>query len=242
MSIFNDYMKEGKGIAKEPDNRLRIVVFFDIFFRKFWKLITINIMYILFCIPIITIGPATAGVTKLLRNYSREEHAFVWSDFWDTFKHNFWKSVSVFFIDTVFVILLYFDFYMYLSLNTSPVLRVIALAVLMLSATILLFMNYYVFTMLITFKLTFKQVIKNAFLFAWIGFWRNLLITVIIAIVTVFALVYLMPVGAVFFLLLYFSFCGLVINFITYPLIKKHMIDGYDTDTGEKLEEKQKEG
>ena len=110
----------------------------------------------------------------------------------------------------------------------------------MLSATILLFMNYYIFTLLITFKLSFKQLIKNAFIFAWIGFWRNLLITLIIAAFTLLVAIYFLPVGMVVTVLIYFSFCGLVINFITYPLIKKHMIDGYDPNTGEKIDEQQK--
>lgn len=243
MGIFNDYMREGKGIDKNPDNRLRIVVFFDIFFRKFWKLVTINLMYIISCIPIVTIGPATAAVTKLYRNYAREEHAFIWSDFIDTFKKNFLKALAIFFIDLVLVLLLYFDASMYLSIEGfggDALMRVISLAVIMLSATILLFMNYYIFTLLITFKLSFKQLIKNAFIFAWIGFWRNLLITLIIAAFTLLVAIYFLPVGMVVTVLIYFSFCGLVINFITYPLIKKHMIDGYDPNTGEKIDEQQK--
>ena len=84
MGLFNSYTKEGKGIDKKPDNRLRIVVFFDIYIRKFWNLILLNILYLLFCIPIVTIGPATAAMTKILRNYAREEHAFIWSDSYRT--------------------------------------------------------------------------------------------------------------------------------------------------------------
>ena len=236
MSFFNNYEKEGKGISKDADSRLRIIVFFDILFRKFWNLILINLIYILFCLPIVTIGPATAGVTKLLRNYAREEHAFLWSDFIETFKQNFKKSVAVFFIDLVACILLLFDLYMYTALNAPSILRITALAALMLTGTILLFMNYYIFTMMVTFDLNFKQLIKNAFLFAWIGFWRNILITILIAAIVYFIVIAYFPTIGIFFVVfLLFSLCGLIINFITYPLIKKYMIDGYDPKTGEKL-------
>ena len=134
-------------------------------------------------------------------------------------------------------VVIIFDLYMYLALEAAVIVRVVSLAVIMLSATILVFMNYYAFTMLITFDLTFKQVLKNAFIFAWIGFWRNILITIFVAALTFFVVMYFTTLGPIFALFLYFSTCGLIINFITYPLIKKHMIDGYDPETGNKIEE-----
>ena len=81
MGLFNDYMREGKGVDKGPDFRPRFIIFFDIYLRKFWNLILLNLLYVVCCIPIVTIGPATAAMTKILRNYAREEHAFLWSDF-----------------------------------------------------------------------------------------------------------------------------------------------------------------
>ena len=236
MGLFNNYQREGKGVDKDSGDRLPIVVFFDIFFRKAWSLLKVNLLFLLACIPIVTIGPATAGMTKILRNYAREEHAFIWSDFWETFKQNFVKAFLVWLIDIVAGTLILFDLYMYTSLQGSAVFRVISLALILITGTIVLFMNYYVFTLMITFRLTFKQLIKNSFLFAWIGFWRNLLITIIIAVLTVLTVLYFNTFGFVFVILLYFSLCGLIICFNTYPLIKKLMIDGYDPETGEKIE------
>lgn len=242
MGIFNDYMREGKGVDKGVDLRPRIVIFFDIYFRKFWSLILLNLLYILFCLPIVTIGPATAALTKVLRNYAREEHSFIWADFWSTFKQNFWTGFFVGLIDIVAVVVLWIDFASYWNMRASSALVTISLAVIMLSATILLFMNYYIYVMMVTFKLTFKQLIKNAFIFAWIGFFRNILITVFIGIISIIC--YVLVIGqspatafiVMFVVFLYFSTCGLICNFTTYPLIKKHMIDGYDPKTGEKLQ------
>lgn len=67
MGIFNDYMREGRGVDKGPDERPRFIVFFDILFRKFWSLIKVNLLFVLACIPVVTIGPAIAGMTKILR-------------------------------------------------------------------------------------------------------------------------------------------------------------------------------
>ena len=242
MGLFNSYTKEGKGIDKKPDNRLRIVVFFDIYIRKFWNLILLNILYLLFCIPIVTIGPATAAMTKILRNYAREEHAFIWSDFWDTFKQNFWQAFGVGIINIFAYALLYFNYVMYMNMpDVDTLFRSVALAVILLSVTALTFMNYYIFVMMVTFKLTFKQLWKNAFIFAWAGFFRNLLITIINFIIVAICVIMILgqsPASLFFILFIVFlmaSTCGLITNFITYPLIKKHMIDGFDPKTGERI-------
>lgn len=144
-------------------------------------------------------------------------------------------------IDIVAAAIIAFDLYMYTSLTGSAMVRTVALALMFITATIFIFMNYYIFPMLITFRLTFKQLIKNAFIFAWVGFFRNLFVTVLIAALTLIAVLYFPTFGYVYVLLIYFSLCGFIINFATYPLIKKYMIDGYDSDTGERLEESDKE-
>jgi uncharacterized membrane protein YesL len=40
------------------------------------------------CLPIIFIGPATAGFAHLMRNFATSRPVFVVSDFKDTFKEN----------------------------------------------------------------------------------------------------------------------------------------------------------
>lgn len=243
MSLLNNYTKEGKGIDKKPDNRPRFIVFFDIYLRKFWSLAILNFLYILFCIPIVTIGPATAAMTKILRNYAREEHAFILSDFWDTFKQNFKQGLAMGLIDIFAVVLIVFDFIMYMNMSgSSKMFTSVALAVLLLSVTVLLFMNYYVFLMMVTFKLTFKQLLKNAFIFAWAGFFRNILITILNFAIISLCLIMIIgssPTAFLFILFILFSLfstCGLITNFIVYPLVKKYMIDGFDPETGERLQ------
>ncbi|WP_417077036.1 YesL family protein, partial [Hominenteromicrobium sp.] len=49
-------------------------------------------LYILYAVtlPLILLSPFTCGLAYVTRNFAREEHAFVWSDFWDAVKNN-WK-------------------------------------------------------------------------------------------------------------------------------------------------------
>lgn len=245
MGLFNQYMKEGKGVKKD-ERTPRPILFFQIYFRKFWNLIILNMIYVLFCIPVVTIGPATAGMTKILRNYAREEHAFVWGDFIETFKKNFKQSFLYSVVDFLVTGFLVLDL---LSVWNVPnrIIMILSTAAILLSFTIWCFMRYYIYTMMITFRLTFRQLLKNAFIFCWAGFIRNLFLTIFLVISGILTayIVYItqnVVLLILIFFTLWFSFTGLLTNFMVYPLIKKHMIDGFDPETGKRIEEEQYEG
>ena len=75
------YQKEGPGVSKNEPEKKRFFVFFDVYTRKFGKIILVGLLYMLCCIPVVTIGPASCGLALVLRNFAREEHAFILHDF-----------------------------------------------------------------------------------------------------------------------------------------------------------------
>ncbi len=233
MGLFSQYTKEGHGITEAQANAPAFVQFFRIYGTRFWTLILLNLIYILFCIPIVTIGPATAGMVKVLRNWSRREHAFVWGDFWETFKLNFKTAVIVGLLSTVIWAILVFDFFFFWA--NAPVIYTCIVGI---TALVWLFMNYYLYTMLVTFRLNLRQLFKNAFIFAWAGIIRNIGITLILAAICyLFTLLIQNPLIWVIYFCCFFATCWYVITFITYPLIKRFMIDNVDPKTGERIEQ-----
>lgn len=235
MGFFSQYTKEGHGITKEQANAPAFIQFFRILATRFWSLIVLDLLYILFCIPIVTIGPATAAMVKILRNWSRREHAFLWADFWETFKSNFKQSFIVGIINLVVWALLVYDLWFF-WVNGAHMFYVILIII---SAVVWLFMNYYLFTMLITFKLTLPQLYKNAFIFAWAGIIRNIAITAIIAAIAWLFIIFRSS-PLMMWIIFPCCFIGLVwyvIIFITYPLVKRTMIDGFDPKTGKRIEQ-----
>ncbi len=240
MGLFNDYMREGKGVQKDQYTP-RFILFFQIFGRKFWNLILINLLFVVSCIPIVTIGPATAGVTKLLRNYAREEHAFIWGDFIETAKKNFKQAFLYATLDFIVTVFLIFDF-LAIGNVSSRVMSILCMTAIFLAFTVWSFMRFYVYNMMVTFRLTFKQLMKNAFIFCWVGFFRNLFTAIILLAVFILVSLLNIPYQLLVYGLIFFSFSGFLINFMVQPLIKKHMIDGFDPETGERLEEEKYEG
>lgn len=266
-----DYTKPGPGIPKDAPPKARIIVFFEIFFRKFWNLVKINIMFnifnlpaiiaalfvsqfffrdylipvsaedpesmlwelvtrfilvsILLCIPVITVGPAQAGFTYLMRNYAREEHAFIWWDFKENAIKNLKESLIICVIDLVAIVMSGLSINFYLSFKGNNLLMSAASGIMLLSLVLFIMMHLYIYPMLVTFKLTVKQIYKNALLFSLIKFIPNLGIILLCA-VLLFAPMFFYPViGLILYAFIMVSTLGLLTNFYVYPIIKKHMIE-----------------
>ena len=83
--LFN-HDRPGPGISKDAPEKRKFVVFFETFFRNFWKFMPINLMYFAVSIPVITNGLATVGITHVTRNTALEKHSFGLSDFFETIK------------------------------------------------------------------------------------------------------------------------------------------------------------
>ena len=63
MAFFGlfDYSKPGPGISKDAPKKRGFIEFWEIFFRKFWKLCTANLLYVLVNLPVVTGGLGDAG-------------------------------------------------------------------------------------------------------------------------------------------------------------------------------------
>ena len=63
---FGNYAKPGKGVKKGEDEKKRIFQFTELYARKFTKLIQLNLLFVVYCIPSIVIGlalPYLIGIT-----------------------------------------------------------------------------------------------------------------------------------------------------------------------------------
>ena len=185
-------------------------------------------------LPLVLLAPFTAGLTFVTRNYAREEHAFVWSDFWENVKGN-WKYflLNGAVVYLVYVILSFSIMYYYNSTSRGW-LYYIPFWVCLVLAVFFLFAQYYLPVMFVTFDLKFSQAYRNAFILALAGLGRNLLITIILGGLgyAVFAFVPLNGLTILILLLLLvfllFSLISFFINFTVYPVVDRYLIKPYE--------------
>ena len=293
-----NYMKEGKGIEKDAPKKRSIFLFFELFFRKFSKLIMLNLLYLVTIIPTVIVvfilsgfissaiieyfspamneifnfsggniianedytrfivyfdviirclvtilftvlwgmGPATCGFSYVLRNYSREEHSWLVSDFFGKAKKNFKQGIIVWIIDLVMLFVLCNAYVFYNE--QDGFLEIIKYFILTI-AVIYTFMHLYIYQLIITFELPIKEIYRNSLILALGKLPRNILVLAALIFV-----VLVLPYASIFsqyfdkFIIAYlilvvlilFSFCGFLMNFFVYPVIKKEMLSKADPE------------
>ena len=242
--LFN-YDKEGPGVAKNGPKKRPFVVFLEIWMRKFWGLALAGLLWALVNLPILTRGLANAGLTLISRNYSREKHAFIKEDFFESIKKNWKIALPIGIINTLVTGVLFYNIYLYgsaLFAKTVPEFSTFDYIIMAVTAMVYVtftWMKYYIPFLMITFKLNLKQIYKNAFLFACANLPVNLLVSVVLILTYALlgGLVLLFAEGTfgmtvlVLVLILMLSvvpgFRSLLIQFCIFPAIKRLIIDPY---------------
>lgn len=233
--LFN-FEKEGPGIAKNAPKKKTFVVFFETFFRNFWKFITINIVYNILALPQITSGLANVGITHVARNTARDKHSFGISDFFDTIKKNWRQALPSGIINTVINIIVLFDIYFFYT-STTGVINIIGLAISLSILVIFNMMNYFLWTLMITFKFNLKQIYKNSFNFSVINLKGNticflsllLVYAIYIGIIFLFQKhwIFVLTIELFIYFITFPAFKFLLIQYCCFPAIKKYIIDPY---------------
>lgn len=176
----------------------------------------------LIALSAILYGPATCGLTYVMRNFAREEHTWAFSDFFERSWKNFGQGLIVGIIDILFIL----NASMYLALDTQSlapgdgylaVFKYIAIIV----AVLYFIMRNYIYLMIVTFKIKFMAIIKNSALFVVLNFGRNLLNLVFML------LILFLSTGFTVFCMAIFSFAiaRFIEIFNALPAINRYMLD-----------------
>jgi len=234
---FMDFTKEGPGIRKDAPKKKALFVFFETFFRNFWKFIIINIVYLALSVPIITHGMASAGITNVTRNIARDKHSFGLSDFFETIRKNLKQSLAVGLINMLITALLAFGIWFYNEsyLQTEQMLSLVGLVICIMFAAVFAMMNFYIYTLMITFDFKIKALYVNSFKFVILNLWKSLLCGIILlAVYALYVAIFLaFPYWSVLFtemliaILTVPAFRFLLVQFFTFGSIKKYIIDPY---------------
>lgn len=232
---FFNYNKEGPGISKNAPQKRTFIVFFETFFRNFWKFIPISLVYSAISLPLLTSGLASAGMTNVARNTARGKHSFGLSDFFETVKKNWKQALPAGIINTLIYAVLLFDAWFFY--NGEGMIAQIGLGITFAMLFIFTVMNFFIWTLIITFNFTLKQVYKNSFKFAFINFKGNLIcfFSQVLVLAIYVGLLFLLSnwfllvlaVEIMIFAITFPSFKYLLVQYCVFPSIKKYIIDPY---------------
>ncbi len=175
---------------------------------------------LLLLIPCIMIaGPATAGATYVIRNWARDEHAWVWSDFKDAWKQNWKESLIIMLINGIVLSIFYVNVNFYAVQAQQNLIFAVLRYLIIMIGILYAMMNMFIFPMLVTYKLKLRQIFKNALIFTMAELPRTfgffLLSFLLFAVVFYYSLLFIIPffvVGLTFPMMIAISFTNWVFD------------------------------
>ena len=160
-------------------------------------------------------GPFTAGMTYVVRNWARDEHSFIWSDFKDAMKDNWKQALVVSVMSGVIPLLVYICWNFYASMAEDNIIMMLPQMLVVLVLILWLLALPYFYPLMVTYKLKLRELFRNAFLMGIARLPMNVAlrlgqaIPLVIGAVVIF---FFNPMWGMFGLLLYYACIGFTLS------------------------------
>lgn len=221
MGFLNSwYNREPKNeIKKDTQQKQGAALFFDVLWRELWNICKLNLILILFCIPVVTIPAAITAMSKVMILMFTDKPVSAFGDFFSAFKAEWKRATIAGLIYFPLLAITVFAQYFYFTMLESVFLYTIA----MLMCAMVLISGFYLFPMIGVLDMNLKGIFKNAILLTFVRMPQNILALIIAVLLVLLVLMFLLPSIFAIFLIL-FSLIGFVTTFCAYTGLKKYVI------------------
>ena len=130
---------------------------------RVFDLMMLNIIFLIMCIPIVTIGANFTAMYYVTLKMIKNEETYIFRTYWKSFRENFKQATAIWLILLAVLIVLILDLLLVMRMpGTITYLRFVFLVLILFEAMVL----SYVFPVLSRFDNTVKNTIKNSILMA----------------------------------------------------------------------------
>lgn len=177
-------------------------------------LLWLNLLYIICCIPIVTIGAANTALYYVTLKMAKDEESYITKSFFKSFIQNLKQATVIWLVFVAIIAVLFSDLYLAAGRSLTGLLSfegindVILIAVGVM-AIIVTFILQYVFAILAQFDNSIFNTVKNAFLISV----RHLPYTVL------FIVIFVLPHVFIYFSIMRGSGMGLLLVFLMFSLV-----------------------
>lgn len=122
---------------------------------------------LLFLVPAIALtGPFQAGMAYVTRNWSRDEHAFVWSDFKDAFIANWKQSLFIAFVTGLIPLIIFVGYQFYGGMIAQNILFIVPQMLTVMLGVLWMLATFYFYPLIVSYQLSLSMLLKNGLLLA----------------------------------------------------------------------------
>lgn len=149
------------------------------FFSRLLDMIKLNFLWLLFSLPIITIGASTAAAFSITLKMVDEREGYIAKQFFTAFKANLKQGIPTGLLNLFFIYALYLDFQLFHAVEGNP----IYFLILGIVGSVMCFCYFiYTYALMARYENTFLKTIKNSMdiCIKYVG--RTLMIVVVLAV------------------------------------------------------------
>lgn len=137
---------------------------FFILMSKIFDVMVLGLLWLVLCVPVITIGPASTALYYTMVKVIRRERSYLFKEFFRSFKLNFKQGAILTLIYAVLVVIMYVDFMYVLELSKQGSKSgSMMLGAFIVLAVFTVFTIVYMFPVLSRFTVTLKNLFKWSF-------------------------------------------------------------------------------
>lgn len=185
------------------------------------------VLFSISALALFTFGPVNAGCAYLVKSLVKCEPVFIFEDFFRTIKTNLRQSIIVGIFDILIMGASAYAVSFYLmNYKSYSIMFFCSLAM----VCVYMFIRFYIYNILVTFKVSLRQLVKNSFILAILAMGKNFLALIGIAILALVAFAFSMvfiPATVIILMMFFFSTATFISTYVAYPKIKRYMIDPY---------------
>lgn len=193
----------------------------------FWKLITANLLFVLFSLPVITLPAALTALNRVCVIIYKDGNIFLWDEFWKEFKRSFFRSI----LPGLGFALLLFGGYFFMSLGNGNLqlgfIGVVFWAVGILMTTAAVILGEYFFVISAVLDIGVGGAMKNSLLLWMSRPGRGLLIFAWVILMSV-AIAALLPIGLVLLFLIWAVLTQYPVSFLIYDVTEDLVLIPYE--------------
>lgn len=167
-------------------------------------------VYLLGLIPCMVLaGPPLAGLTYVMRNFARDEHAWLWSDFKDAMKANWKQSAGVMALLGAVIFCFWLGNNYYGSMAEGSMIFGVLQYLLIIMAAIVLMGGIYAFPMMVTYDMKFGEIVRTSLYMCVARLHLSVLFSILALLIPGLLVVLsaFWPYG-ILIIILYFVLCG----------------------------------
>lgn len=182
------YRREGAGLPAPASGWSRVG---SMALTHFWKLIWVNLLFVLFSLPVVTLPAALTALDRVCVLIYKDGNIFLWEEFWKEFRRSLLRA----FLPGLFFGLVLFGGYFFLSLGNGNFgsfsgILFWCLGLVMVAAAVI--WGEYFFVLISILDIDNKNALKNA-LILWLARPSHALGTLAIVLVLFFGAMALLP-------------------------------------------------